>query len=60
MNRKDTYRVGLTAWQAGFSNADEAIRALEIGARFLAHGITDYEIDEMIHRHYRNLIGGQL
>ena len=41
-------RLATLASQLGLANLDEAERALTIGARMLAHGFTDREIDEMI------------
>lgn len=47
VSRKETYEVGLMAWQAGLT-PNEAARAIQIGARILAHGITTSELDKMI------------
>jgi hypothetical protein len=36
------------AMQAGLATPEDAERALMIGARMLAHGFTDREIDKMV------------
>jgi hypothetical protein len=50
--RKSAAVLADTAMKAGLTPA-EADTAVELGARFLAHGFTYGEIDAMIVDHYR-------
>lgn len=50
--RNHSIRLGEIAMQAGL-NFVEADEALMLGARFLAHGFSPSEIDEMIVTQYR-------
>jgi hypothetical protein len=50
--RNSSIALGEAAMQAGLT-PQQADTALEVGARFLAHGFTWGEIDAMILDHYR-------
>lgn len=50
--RNDSTRLGQIAMQAGLSFVD-AEEALMLGARFVAHGFSSSEIDELIVTQYR-------
>ncbi|WP_018188180.1 hypothetical protein [Microbacterium sp. 77mftsu3.1] len=42
--------------QSGFASVEDAEPALMVGARMIAHGFTDEDIDRMIQNHYANRI----
>lgn len=50
----DTHTLDKTAYQLGLSS-DNAVHALEIGARLLAHGFTGDDIDAAV----KNFLGGE-
>lgn len=52
------YRLLALAEQVGLTVAD-AEEALTIGARFLAHGFSGDEINQMILNHYRGAAGNE-
>jgi hypothetical protein len=50
--RNDSIRLGEIAYQVGLTPED-AEKALIQGAKFLAHGFSDHEINELIQTQYR-------
>lgn len=45
--------MGLLLHQVGIDNLEDATKAVQTGARFLAHGFTDAEIEGMIRYQYK-------